>query len=199
MRDNRFPYFPGGFLWGGAQAASQADGAYQEDGKGLNSSDVQPYLKGLSNAEIQRIETEGMTLAEVKKCITDKEDIDLLAEMGFKTFRTSIDWSRVFPNGDDLEPNIKALQHYSDMIDYLLYKGIEPIITMNHYETPINITLKYGGWPNREVIGMFERYGRCRPSSHAGRYRARHQRETSSHHYPIPRSQRSGLLRCLYA
>lgn len=177
MRNNRFPYFPGGFLWGGAQAASQADGAYQEDGKGLNSSDIQPYLKGLSNAEIQRIETEGMTLAEVKKCITDKdsyfpkrygidfyhtykEDIDLLAEMGFKTFRTSIDWSRVFPNGDDLEPNIKALQHYSDMIDYLLYKGIEPIITMNHYETPINITLKYGGWPNREVIGMFERYGK---------------------------------------
>lgn len=165
MRENQFPYFPGGFLWGGAQAASQADGAYQEDGKGLNSSDVQPYLKGLSNAEIQRIETEGMTLEEVKKCMTDtnkyfpkrygidfyhtyKDDIDLLAEMGFKTFRTSIDWSRVFPNGDDLEPNEKALQHYSDMIDYLLSKGIEPIITMNHYETPINVTLKYGGWPN---------------------------------------------------
>lgn len=66
-RDNKYPYFPKNFLWGGAQAASQADGAYQEDGKGLNSSDVQPYLKNKSNAEIQKIEQAGMTLEEVKK------------------------------------------------------------------------------------------------------------------------------------
>lgn len=174
---NQYAYFPKDFLWGGAQAASQADGAYLEDGKGLNSSDVQPFLKGLSNEEIQEIESEGMTLEKVRKNINDKShyypkryginfyhtyesDIDLLSEMGFKTFRTSLDWSRIFPNGDDEEPNVEALEHYSKMIDYMVKKGIEPIITMNHYETPINITLKYGGWPNKKVIPMFEKFGK---------------------------------------
>lgn len=177
MRENKYPYFPKDFLWGGAQAASQADGAWQEDGKGLNSSDVQPYLKGKSNAEIQRLEQEGMTLEEVRHNSVDKEayypkrfginfyhtypqDIELLAEMGFKTFRTSLDWSRIFPNGDDPEPNKEALEHYSKMIDCMLAHKIEPIITMNHYETPINITLKYGGWPNKAVIPMFEKFGK---------------------------------------
>ncbi|KAF0425526.1 family 1 glycosylhydrolase [Pediococcus acidilactici] len=174
---NQYSYFPKNFLWGGAQAASQADGAYREDGKGLNSSDVQPFLKGLSNEEIQKIEVQGMTLAQAKAGVTDQEhyypkrygidfyhtyesDIDLLSEMGFKTFRTSLDWSRIFPNGDDEEPNVAALEHYSKMIDYLLNKNIEPIITMNHYETPLNITFKYGGWPNKDVIPMFEKFGK---------------------------------------
>ena len=174
---NQYSYFPKNFLWGGAQAASQADGAYREDGKGLNSSDVQPFLKGLSNEEIQKIEVQGMTLAQAKAGVTDQEhyypkrygidfyhtyesDIDLLSEMGFKTFRTSLDWSRIFPNGDDEEPNVAALEHYSKMIDYLLSKNIEPIITMNHYETPLNITFKYGGWPNKDVIPMFEKFGK---------------------------------------
>lgn len=177
MKKSKYPYFPKNFLWGGAQAASQADGAYQEDGKGLNSSDVQPFLKGMSNAEIQRIEKEGMTVAQVEKNAKDtkdyypkrygidfyhtyKEDLKRLADAGFTTFRTSLDWSRIFPNGDDEKPNESALKHYSDMIDYMLKLGIEPIITMNHYETPINITLKYGGWPNREVIPMFEKFGK---------------------------------------
>lgn len=177
MKENRFPYFPNGFLWGGAQAASQADGAYLEDGKGLNSSDVQPYLKGLSNAEIQTIEQKGMTLEQVKAGVRDKtgyypkrfgidfyhtypEDLKLLAGMGFKTLRTSLDWSRIFPNGDDSEPNTAALEHYDQMLDAILALGIEPIITMNHYETPVNITLSYGGWPNRQVIPMFERFGK---------------------------------------
>lgn len=174
---NQYAYFPKNFLWGGAQAASQADGAYREDGKGLNSSDVQPFLKGLSNEEIQKIEVQGMTLAQAKAGVTDQEhyypkrygidfyhtyesDIDLLSEMCFKTFRTSLDWSRIFPNGDDKEPNVAALEHYSKMIDYLLSKNIEPIITMNHYETPLNITFKYGGWPNKDVIPMFEKFGK---------------------------------------
>lgn len=174
---NQYSYFPKNFLWGGAQAASQADGAYRDDGKGLNSSDVQPFLKGLSNEEIQKIEVQGMTLAQAKAGVTDQEhyypkrygidfyhtyesDIDLLSEMGFKTFRTSLDWSRIFPNGDDEEPNVAALEHYSKMIDYLLSKNIEPIITMNHYETPLNITFKYGGWPNKDVIPMFEKFGK---------------------------------------
>lgn len=79
---------------------------------------------------------------------------------GFKTFRTSLDWSRIFPNGDDSEPNEAALKHYDEIIDYMHGLGIEPIITMNHYETPINITLKYGGWPNKKVIPMFEKFAK---------------------------------------
>ncbi|WPC20211.1 glycoside hydrolase family 1 protein [Pediococcus inopinatus] len=177
MKQNKYPFFPKDFLWGGAQAASQADGAYQEDGKGLNSSDVQPYLKGLSNTEIQELETQGMKLDQVKSNAKDTskyfpkrfgidfyntypEDLKLLAGMGFKTLRTSLDWSRIFPNGDDEVPNRSALEHYDKMLDCMLELGIEPIITMNHYETPINITLKYGGWPNREVIPMFEKFGK---------------------------------------
>ncbi|MBU7563983.1 glycoside hydrolase family 1 protein [Pediococcus ethanolidurans] len=177
MKQSKYPFFPENFLWGGAQAASQADGAYQEDNKGLNSSDVQPYLKGLSNDEIQKLETQGMRLEQVQTNAADKkgyypkrfgidfyhtypEDLKLLAGMGFKTLRTSLDWSRIFPNGDDEEPNVSALKHYDKMLDCMLDLGIEPIITMNHYETPINITLKYGGWPNRKVIPMFEKFGK---------------------------------------
>lgn len=76
---------------------------------------------------------------------TYKHGLKLLADAGFKTFRTSLEWSRIFPNGDDAEPNEAALKHYNEMIDYMLELGIEPIVTMNHYETLINITLKYGG------------------------------------------------------
>lgn len=177
MRKNNYPAFPKDFLWGGAIAASQADGAYTEDGKLPNSSDVQPYLKGLSNMEIQQLEMQGMTLDEVKKNLNDtthyypkrfgidfyhtfESDLELLAEMGFTTFRTSIDWSRVFPKGDETEPNEAALRHYDKMIDKMKSLGIEPIITMLHYETPINITLQHGGWKNKAVIDMFERYGK---------------------------------------
>jgi 6-phospho-beta-glucosidase len=175
MRQNKYAAFPKDFLWGGAIAASQAEGAFSEDGKQPNLSDVQPYLKGMSNEEIQKIEQQGMTLDEVKKNLVDttryfpkrhgidfyhtfESDLELLAEMGFKTFRTSIDWSRIFPNGDETEPNEAALKHYDKMIDKMKSLGIEPIITMLHYETPINITLQYGGWKNKAVIDMFERY-----------------------------------------
>ncbi len=177
LRKNNYASFPEDFLWGGAIAASQADGAWQADGKKLNSSDVQPYLKGKSNDEIQQLEKLGMTLEEVKKNVADtgqyfpkrfgidfyhtyESDLELLAEMGFKTFRTSIDWARVFPNGDEKEPNEVALAHYGKMIDKMKSLGIEPIITMLHYETPIHITLEYGGWTNKAVIEMFERYGK---------------------------------------
>jgi len=177
MRKNNYPAFPKDFLWGGAIAASQAEGAYTQDGKLPNSSDVQPYLNGLSNIEIQQLEMQGMTLDEVKKNLNDtthyypkrfgidfynkyESDLEMLAEMGFNTFRTSIDWSRVFPNGDEAEPNEAALRHYDKVIDKMKSLGIEPIITMLHYETPINITLQYGGWKNKAVIDMFERYGK---------------------------------------
>ncbi|MHC5279431.1 glycoside hydrolase family 1 protein [Listeria kieliensis] len=176
MRRNNYPYFPENFLWGGAIAANQAEGAFTADGKKANTSDVQPYLKGLSNQEIQELEKEGMTLKQVREHLNDtthyypkrhgidfyhtyESDLEMLAQMGFKTFRTSIDWSRIFPNGDEKEPNELALAHYGRMIDKMISLGMEPIITMLHYETPIEITLQYGGWQNKQVIDMFARYG----------------------------------------
>ncbi|MBC1472536.1 glycoside hydrolase family 1 protein [Listeria seeligeri] len=177
MRKNKFNNFPENFLWGGAIAASQADGAFDIGGKQPNTSDVQPYLKGLSNQEIQQLEKQGMTLKQVTKNLNDtssyypkrygidfyhtfESDLELLAEMGFRTFRTSIDWSRIFPNGTETEPNEVALDYYDRLIDKMLSLNIEPIITMLHYETPINVTLDYGGWQNKQVIDMFERYGK---------------------------------------
>jgi len=177
VRKNKYPYFKEGFLWAGAQAASQADGAYTQDGKKPNSSDVQPYLKGLSNMEIQNLEQEGMKIEQVKKALLDTEhfypkrhgidfynsyekDLEMLAETGMKAFRTSIDWSRVFPNGDEMLPNEAALEHYEKMIDKIREVGMEPIITMLHYEMPIHLTLEYGGWTNKAVIELFVRYGK---------------------------------------
>lgn len=177
MRDNKYPYFSKDFLWAGAQAASQADGAFAIDGKKANLSDIQPFQKNISNEEIQRIEQQGMSLEEIQKNLADEvdyypkrhgidfyhtyeTDLELLAEAGLKAFRTSIDWSRVFPDGDDQSPNEQALSHYEKMIDKMVSLGIEPIITMLHYEMPINLTLKYGGWTNKAVISMFVKYGK---------------------------------------
>lgn len=89
-----------------------------------------------------------------------KEDIALFAEMGFKTFRLSIAWSRIFLNGDDVEPNEEGLAFYDAVFDELLKYGIEPLVTLSHYETPIHLALEYGGWKDRRVIGFFERYVR---------------------------------------
>lgn len=166
--------FPKGFLWGGAVAANQLEGGFGLDGKGLSVADVHLYNPEL---DIKTASQESeMTLAEVKRAMLDeegyypkrhgidfyhtyKEDLKLLAEMGFTTFRTSIDWSRIFPNGDDAEPNELGLQFYDRLIDECLALGMEPIITMLHYETPLAITLNYGGWNNREVIELFAKYG----------------------------------------
>ena len=87
-----------------------------------------------------------------------KEDIKLFAEMGFKVFRLSIAWSRIFPNGDDKEPNEEGLKFYDDVFDECHKYGIEPLVTMSHYEPPINLVLNYDGWYDREVIDMFIKY-----------------------------------------
>ncbi|WP_300558000.1 glycoside hydrolase family 1 protein [Companilactobacillus sp.] len=176
MRNNKYPYFPENFLWAGAKAASQADGAYGVEGKKANLSDLQPFQAGLTNSEIQQLEQGGMSLQEIQNNLEDEQhffpkrhgidfyhtyetDLELLAKAGLKAFRTSIDWSRVFPNGDDKQPNEVALKHYDKMINKMIDLGIEPIITMMHYEMPINLTLNYGGWVNKNVITMFVKYG----------------------------------------
>lgn len=92
---------------------------------------------------------------------TYKEDLRLLGKygLGLKSYRTSINWARIFPNGDDAEPNEEGLRFYDDLIDEILANGMEPMITMSHYEMPVNLILKYRGWYQKETIDCFERYG----------------------------------------
>ena len=149
------------FLWGGAVAAHQVEGGYNEKGKGLNVSDM-------------------MTVGGVgkKRQITDtilpnefypnheaidfyhhyKEDIALFKEMGFKCFRTSISWARIFPQGDELEPNEDGLKFYDDVFDELLKYGIEPVITLSHFEMPYHLAKEYGGFMNRKTIDFFVKF-----------------------------------------
>ena len=150
--------FPDHFLWGGAVAANQCEGAYDEDGKGLSIQDIMPNgVKGLP--------TDGPTQDNLKLKGIDfyhryKDDIKLFAEMGFKVFRTSIAWSRIFPNGDDLVPNEKGLRFYDDLFDECHKYGIEPLVTISHYETPLHLAAEYNGWTNRKLILFFENYVR---------------------------------------
>ncbi|MEG0548027.1 MAG: glycoside hydrolase family 1 protein, partial [Coprobacillus sp.] len=166
--------FPEGFLWGGATAANQYEGGWNEGGKGISVSDcarhhldidVQDY-KAHNSITSKDIEDALSSMDESlypKRHASDgyhhyKEDIRLFAEMGFKVYRLSIAWSRIFPNGDDLVPNEEGLKFYDDVFDECIKYGIEPLVTMSHYEPPINLTLKYQGWYSREVIDMFVRY-----------------------------------------
>jgi 6-phospho-beta-glucosidase len=151
-------HFPEGFLWGGAVAANQCEGAYQEDGKGLSVQDVLP--KGLSGARTKEPTHDNMKLLGIDFYHRYKEDIKLLAEMGFKVFRTSIAWARIFPNGDESEPNEKGLKFYDDLFDECHKYGIEPLVTISHYETPLGLAQKYDGWRNRKLIGFYETYVR---------------------------------------
>ena len=150
--------FPENFLWGGAVAANQCEGAYNEDGKGLDIQDILPH-------GIKTPPTDGPTADNLKLVAIDfyhryKEDIKLFAEMGFKVFRTSIAWSRIFPNGDDAEPNERGLQFYDDLFDECHKYGMEPLVTISHYETPLHLAKAYNGWVNHDLIGFYERYVR---------------------------------------
>lgn len=149
------------FLWGGAIAANQAEGAYDVDGKGLSTADV---MRG--GSQTRKREYTGEVLADVyypsHRAIdfyhTYKEDIQLFAEMGFKCFRTSINWARIFPKGDELLPNEAGLCYYDKLIDTLLAHGIQPVITLSHYEIPLYLIEHYGSWENRAMIGFFEHF-----------------------------------------
>jgi 6-phospho-beta-glucosidase len=179
---------PENFLWGGATAANQYEGGYLEDGKGLNTSDVMvggshtvPRRVSWRNPETGETGFTGMgfgddmhipagAIVDVLKDVyypsheaTDfyhhyKEDIALMAEMGFKCFRLSMNWARIFPNGDDETPNEAGLQFYYNVFDECKKYGIEPLVTLSHYETPLHLVNAYGGWTNRKLIGFFEKY-----------------------------------------
>ncbi|MDO4535706.1 MAG: glycoside hydrolase family 1 protein [Clostridium perfringens] len=152
-------YFPEGFLWGGAVAANQCEGAYNKDGKGLSVQDVLPH--GIKTPRTEEPTEDNMKLVGIDFYHRYKEDIKLFAEMGFKVFRLSIAWSRIFPNGDDKEPNEKGLEFYDKVFDECLKYGIEPLVTLSHYETPLALSKNYNGWANRKLIGFYENYVRC--------------------------------------
>ncbi len=152
------PAFPDGFLWGGAVAANQCEGAYQSDGKGWSIQDVMPH--GIQGPPTEVPTPENLKLVGIDFYHRYAGDIALFAEMGFTVFRTSIAWSRIFPNGDDPEPNEEGLAFYDRVFDELARHGITPLVTLSHYETPLALARKYNGWASRELIGCFERY--CR-------------------------------------
>ena len=129
--------FPGGFLWGGATAANQIEGAYNEDGKGLSVQDVMP--RGILAPPTQAPTPDNLKLEAIDFYHRYAEDIALLAEMGFKVFRFSIAWSRIFPLGDETEPNEEGLAFYDRVLDELEKHGIEPLVTISHYETPLHL------------------------------------------------------------
>ena len=148
--------FPEGFLWGGAVAANQCEGAYLEGGKGLSVQDVTPH--GINTGRTKVPTEDNLKLKAVDFYHHYKEDLALLAEMGFKVFRTSIAWSRIFPKGDEEQPNEEGLLFYDSLFDECRRYGIEPLVTLSHYETPLHLAEEYNGWLNPKMIGFFEHY-----------------------------------------
>ncbi|AJJ21283.1 MULTISPECIES: glycoside hydrolase family 1 protein [Yersinia] len=151
--------FPDNFLWGGAIAANQVEGAYLTEGKGLSTSDLQPH--GIFGDIIPRVSGDSY----VKDVAIDfyhryPEDIALFAEMGFKCLRISIAWTRIFPQGDEQQPNEAGLAFYDRVFDEMAKYNITPLVTLSHYEMPYGLVKNYGGWGNRKTIGFFEHYAR---------------------------------------
>ncbi len=161
--------FSKGFLWGGAVSAFQVEGAYNIGGKGLSIQDVTP--NGMFGGAQEPVRPENLKLIGIDFYHRYKEDIKLLAEMGFKVFRTSIAWSRVFPNGDDPAPNEEGLRFYDELFDECLKYGIEPMVTLSHYETPLNVAKKYNGFLSRETVELFLRYAETVLKRYKGKVR----------------------------
>ncbi|EDV4868300.1 family 1 glycosylhydrolase [Salmonella enterica subsp. enterica] len=166
--------FPEGFLWGGAIAANQAEGAWRKGGKGISVADINEYVP---NVDLRKMSNKEMTRQRVLGYIDDtssifpkreainfyhtfREDLNLLKEAGFKIFRTSISWSRIYPEGDNASPSEEGLRFYDALIDEIVACGMEPLITLSHYEMPLNLALKYNGWNNRALIEFFFNFAR---------------------------------------
>ena len=152
--------FPKGFLWGGATSAYQFEGAWNEDGKGISIVDILPH--GTREAVPEKHEVLPNVFYPSHHGIdfyhTYKEDIKLFKELGMNCFRMSIAWTRIYPTGEEEQPNEKGLQHYDDVIDELLKNGIEPLITISHDEMPLHLVDAYGGWRNRKLIDFYLKF-----------------------------------------
>jgi len=154
-----------GFLWGGATAANQCEGAYREGGRGLANVDVVPAGKdrwSVAVGKMKMLECDDKYYYPSHEAIDMyhhyKEDIKLFADMGFKCYRMSIAWTRIFPNGDEKEPNKEGLAFYGNLFDECLKYGIEPIVTICHFDVPMHLIRQIGGWKNRKMIEYFVQY-----------------------------------------
>lgn len=159
--------FPDGFLWGGAIAANQAEGAYLEGGKGLTIVDLLPtgeQRRAIMEGYVQSLIPEEGVYYPSHEAIDFyhryKEDIKLFAEMGFKALRVSIAWARIFPTGEDEEPNEDGLLFYDRLFNELLAHNIEPVVTLAHFDVPVHLIEKYGSWRSRKLVGLFEMYAK---------------------------------------
>lgn len=155
--------FRNDFLWGGATAANQCEGAYNVDGRGLANVDVAPHgpeRYAVVSGQRKMLDFEDGYYYPAQTSIDFyhhyKEDIALFAEMGFKTFRMSLAWTRIFPNGDETEPNEAGLAFYEDVFRECQAHGIEPLVTITHFDCPIHLIKEYGGWRNRKLIDFYK-------------------------------------------
>lgn len=166
------------FLWGGALAANQCEGGFDQGGRGLANADLLPFGEGriaVIQGDDVPLEAEPGRYYPARESIDFyhhyREDIALFGEMGFKALRLSIAWSRIFPNGDDAEPNEEGLAFYEDVFRACREQGIEPVVTLNHYDMPMHLVTAYGGWRNRALVEFFERFARTVFTRYAGQVR----------------------------
>lgn len=180
--------FPEDFLWGAATSAFQIEGAYKEDGKGLSLADIR-------SMNINPAEEPSKALAKVGDKLTDtkiasdhyhrwEEDLALMKELGLKSYRMSIAWTRIYPHGNEAEPNANGLHFYDQIIDRLNEYGIEPVVTIYHFDFPLGLTQEYGGWKNRKSIDDFDRYARTLFTHFKGRVR-----------YWLVNNEQNGMIR----
>lgn len=153
--------FPTNFLWGGATAANQYEGGFEEGGKGVSIADMMSngshtVPRTLSSKDEEETYYPNRVASDFYNHY--EEDIKLMAEMGFKTHRMSISWTRIYPNGEEQNPNEEGLLFYDKVFDKMLEYNIEPFVTLSHYEMPYNLMEKYNGWASRELIKLFEKY-----------------------------------------
>lgn len=164
------------FLFGGAIAASQADGCYQDGGKGIDTQDLRYFDASWSREERADKKNKRMNHEKFCKALKDQEnehypfrwgidfyrtykkDLELMEELGLRVFRTSINWARIFPNGDDNTPNEEGIQFYIDLFTECHNRGMKVFATILHYNIPVNLVLKYGGWKSRKTIDFYLRY-----------------------------------------
>lgn len=175
MNKSSYKMFPENFLWGGAFAANQFEGAWNEDGKGISVADIHVYDSKINRLK-SNTKNDEFTMQELAFRKTDKdkyyypkrkgidfyhtykEDLKYLKEMGFKTVRTSIAWSRIFPNGDEESPNEKGLQFYDNLFDEMIHDGMIPLVTISHYEMPLNLSLTEKGWLSKNTLIYFKKF-----------------------------------------
>ncbi|ALS02075.1 6-phospho-beta-glucosidase [Enterococcus silesiacus] len=169
--------FPENFLWGGAIAACQAEGAYGQYGRGMAVSDISFFDSQIDRQDLAK--HRNVTTEKIEEAMDDldtrrypkrhgidfyhryKEDIALCAEMGFKVFRFSMAWSRIFPTGEELTPNQEGLDFYDAVLTEIEKYGMEPLVTISHFEMPLALVNKYKGWTDRKVIDLFVRFADC--------------------------------------